>query len=500
MGRLNECSCARPVVRFATSPTPIRVPPCWNRATTGTNARVLIRELPRPGRSASPANRTIDATTPAIRTNRESVMSMNAYSERNPSNEAIPEVTPASVTLIVAKSAYSGRDKGVALHSHECGAAEWGIRASGRALLRAASAVAAILTLATAGCGRPVKVAPEKALVQTTIVQPLTNTHYDSEASYLAYLRFDQETDLSFKVGGILESIGPIPGTDWDEGTPVTAGSVLAELKQSDFTNALISARARADLMNKQVERFRRLRATDAISQQELDVIEADWRTSQAQLDQAEQNLRDSRLVAAKDGVVLTRHVNSRVTVAPGQRVLRFADTSLVSVELGLPDRLIGQVTPGREVDVEVSSLEGLPPFKGRISEVGVAATGEGRLFRVVIKVPNPQGILRSGMTARIHVGGNAVVRPGTVCIPLSALLTLPPKSGSEASVATNRLGVFVLQNGRVKSRPVKTGDIMKSSILVMEGLQAGEQVVTSGASFLFDGAAVEVAPEMAAN
>ena len=230
----------------------------------------------------------------------------------------------------------------------------------------------------------------------------------DGEASYLALVRFDHETDLSFKVGGILVSIGPAPGTDWDEGTPVKAGTVLAELKQADFTNALNSARARAELAGKTLERFRKLRATDAISQQELDVTEADWQTAQAQLDQAEQNLRDSRLVAAKDGVVLARYVNSGVTVAPGQRVLRFADTSLMSVELGLPDRLIGRLTPGKEVAVEVSGLEGLPPFRGRVSEVGVAASGEGRLFRVVIKVPNPDGLLRSGMTARIHVGDTA--------------------------------------------------------------------------------------------
>ena len=42
----------------------------------------------------------------------------------------------------------------------------------------------------------------------------------------------------------------------------------------------------------------------------------------------------------------------------------------------------------------------------------------------------------------------------------------------------------------------MKTGDIFNSSILVTEGLRAGEQVVTAGASFLYDGAPVEVAPE----
>jgi len=311
-------------------------------------------------------------------------------------------------------------------------------------------------------------------------------------------VKFDHETDLSFKVGGILVGIGPATGTDWDEGTPVKAGMVLAELKQADFTNALNSARAHAELAGKTLDRFRKLRGTDAISQQELDVTEADWQTAQAQLDQAEQNLRDSRLVASKHGVVLARYVNSGVTVAPGQRVLRFADTSLMSVELGLPDRLVGHLAPGKEVEVEVSGLEGLPPFRGRVSEVGVAASTEGRLFRVVIKVPNPDGLLRSGMTARIHVGDTLAVVPGTVCVPLSALVTLARDSRSEAS-GQAQLAVFVVQDGKAVQRAVKTGDILKSSIFVTEGLRAGERVVTSGASFLYDGAPIEVATEIVA-
>ena len=286
-------------------------------------------------------------------------------------------------------------------------------------------------------------------------------------------------------------SVGPAVGTDWNEATPVKAGTVLAELKQADFTNALNSARARAELMAKQLERFRTLRATDAISQQEVDVTEADWRTAQSQLDQAEQNLRDSRLIAEKDGMVLARYINSRVTVSPGQRILRLADTSLMSVELGLPDRLVGRFTPGKEIAVKVSALEGMPPFRGRVSEVGVAATSEGRLFRVVIKVPNPDGLLRSGMTARIRVGDDSSLAASTVCIPLSALVTHPPDGHSSGPA---QLGVFVVQNGKATKRVVTTGDIFNSSILVTEGLRAGEQVVTAGASFLYEGAPVEVA------
>jgi RND family efflux transporter MFP subunit len=371
------------------------------------------------------------------------------------------------------------------IHNSNSGLRPVGIGSKGLTFLSA--------VLVLGGCGKPAARPPEKALVRTAIVRPMDGVGSDGQASYMALVKFDHETDLSFKVGGILVSVGPTAGTDWDEGTPVKAGMVLAELKQADFTNALNSARAHAELASKTLERFRKLRTTDAISQQELDSTEADWRTAQSQLDQAEQNLRDSRLVAGKDGVVLMRYVNSRVTVAPGGRVLRFADTSLMSVELGLPDRLIGRLTPGKEVPVEVSGLEGLPPFRGRVSEVGVAASTEGRLFRAVIKVPNPDGLLRSGMTARIHVGDTVAEKPGTVCVPLSALVTLVPQ-GRSAGSGQAQLGVFVAQDGKAATRAVKTGDILNSSILITDGLRAGEQVVTSGASFLYDGAPIEVA------
>lgn len=342
------------------------------------------------------------------------------------------------------------------------------------------------------GCKKEAVSSPETALVRTTAVEAMENVRSESEASYLAQVRAEKETDLSFKVGGIIDLVGPAPGIDWDEGTAVRAGTVLAELKQADFANALSSATARADLAQKKIERHRALRAKNVISPQELDVKEAEWRGAKAQLDQAEQNTRDSRLVAARDGVVLARHFNSRATAGANQAVLRFADTSVMSVELGLPDRLIARVTPGKEVEVEVSSLEGRPPFRGHVSEVGVAASGEGRLFRVVIKVPNPDGLLRSGMTARIRIGDTPAVKPGTVRVPLSALVTLTGNAKGEAS-ASSQLGVFVVRDGIAVQRAVRTGDILNSSILIAEGLSAGEQVVTSGAGFLYDGEPVEV-------
>ena len=65
--------------------------------------------------------------------------------------------------------------------------------------------------------------------------------------------------------------------------------------------------------------------------------------------------------------------------------------------------------------------------------------------------------------------------------------------STNEPSAGLPQLAVFVVEGGRTARRQVKTGDIVNSAIIVTEGLKAGEEVVTSGASFLYDGALVEV-------
>jgi multidrug efflux pump subunit AcrA (membrane-fusion protein) len=76
-------------------------------------------------------------------------------------------------------------------------------------------------------------------------------------------------------------------------------------------------------------------------------------------------------------------------------------------------------------------------------------------------------------------------MKPDTVIIPLSALVTFPPGT---------QVGVFVAEGDKAAKRLVKTGDILSSSILVTGGLKAGERVVTSGAAFLHDGASIVIA------
>ena len=350
------------------------------------------------------------------------------------------------------------------------------------------------LLLVLPGCSKPrASQEPDKTIVGTQRAEALGSAALVGSApEYIGTVRASDETDFSFKVGGIVELIGPQPRRDWDEGSPAKAGMVLARLQQADFKNALASAKAAAELAIGNNQRLQRLLADNVVSKQEVDKGKADAETAQAQLRQAEQNLHDSELRAPWDGVVFKRYVNSGETVGAGKPVLRFGDIRTMSVELGVPDRLVGIFSVDKEIDVDISALPGRPPFRGKISEVGVAASNAGRLYRVVIKVPNPDGLIKSGMTATVKASSVVASAAGQVLVPLSAVIA-PSAPGTGEGKPKTQLAVFVVNDGKASQRLIKTGDIVASSIIVTEGLKPNEQVVTRGASLLYDGAPVEV-------
>lgn len=352
-----------------------------------------------------------------------------------------------------------------------------------RTLLRIGAGL--VLVCLLAGCKRhqpaPVQAIPVHYVLARSAQDAAARTH----PAYLAVVRGDRETDLSFKVGGILDRIGFDAATDWVEGAEVKQGDVLAQLRQSDFINATNSAHAEAELNNKQFERSSALLKEGAVSQQEYDSMNARRIASTSALDQKLQDLRESTLRAPFTGTILARLVNSGQTVAAGQTVLRLASLDQMSVEVAVPDRMVGSVEVGQTVRIRIAGIE-REYTTNVVSEVGVAAREGGRLFRVVIKIPNDERRIKSGMTAQVYLQEEAALPPRAVLVPLSALVGGP----------TNGLSVFVVgEDNRARVRPVTTDEIQLSAILVTEGLQPGEKVVTLGASRLHDGAAVDARP-----
>lgn len=341
--------------------------------------------------------------------------------------------------------------------------------------------------LLATGCSRQGPAPSQPIVVGATEVRLASEVRASAGPAYIAQIRADREMDLSFKVGGILEVAGPNRGEDWREGVAFRAGQVLARLVQADFSNTVNQARARAELDRKQFDRARKLLNDGVASRNEFDTAAASQQASDAAQRLAEQALADSTLLAAQDGTILARFVVAGETVGAGAPVLKIGDLRQMKVELGVPDTIVGRVKVGQAIRLTLPAMNDRT-FTGRVSEVGVAAPEGTRLFKVVVMISNPDGAIKSGMTASVYFDEGSRAPAGAVVVPLSALIT------SAKPGAATQLAVFVVgADGKAHERLVKTDDLIASSVIVTEGLKPGERVVVAGASLLHDGAGVEV-------
>jgi RND family efflux transporter MFP subunit len=334
---------------------------------------------------------------------------------------------------------------------------------------------------------------PPRAVVRYEAARPAREFLTDNVQTYVGVVRGENEIDLSFKVGGVLELIGPAAGRLWGEGDPIARNQILAQLVPVDFKAEFDSVSARAELARSRLARGEQLLRDQAISPQECDVLRAAHEEAHAALERAKQAYAESTLRAPFAGRILARLATAGETVLQGRPVLRVADLSTVSVELGVPDRLVNEIQTNATIALSIAALEGRR-FEGRVSEVGVAAKEGSRLFKVVLQVPNPAGLLRPGMTASASLTRPSTVPTNAVVVRLSALVAASPAAGTNTEPPA--LAVFVLgEEGRVTERIVKTDDIIRSSILLTAGVRPGELVVVVGASLLHDGEAVEARP-----
>ncbi|HVU25429.1 MAG TPA: efflux RND transporter periplasmic adaptor subunit [Opitutus sp.] len=345
--------------------------------------------------------------------------------------------------------------------------------------------LAALVPLAGPGCLRHAD-APPPFNVRTVAVQPPGALPRESGPAFLGVVRGDSETSLSFKVSGQLVRIGPAGGdADWNEGVAVPAGAELAQLDTANFVSSVASARARAELARATFARNSELYAAANLSVNDFESSRAQKETAEADLAQAEQALRDTTLRAPYGGVILSRAAKSGEFASAGKAVLKLGDFRRVSLEVGVPDTLLGEVAVGQRYPVRVAAFES-EIFEACVSEVGTAASDGSRLFRVVLKIDNASARLKSGMTASVRLGGAQPAPVAGILVPLSAIVS--------SSTVRNAPAVFVVAGGNAaRERTVRTADIVGSSILVTDGLAAGDQVVTLGAGQLFDGAAVAI-------
>lgn len=293
-------------------------------------------------------------------------------------------------------------------------------------------------------------------------------------------LKAVQGIDIATEASGIVTKLHFRPGDN------VRAGQELVSLDDRVEVATLKSLQAQRRLADINFERDQRLLATKAISRTDYDKTEALLKDVSAQVEKTEAVIARKHLRAPFDGRIGIPQVDPGQYATEGQAIVTLQALETLEVDFALPEQELPRLAVGQVVRCRVQAYPD-QRFEGRVSAIDAKVDGNTRNVLVRARVPNTESELLPGMFVSVDV----IVGDAT------DLVTVP-----ETAVSYNLYGdsVFVVSEraredgGKelaVKRRYVKAGQRRGGRVAILEGVAAGERVVTAGALKLDSGAAV---------
>ena len=289
---------------------------------------------------------------------------------------------------------------------------------------------------------------------------------------------------------------GVVTEAQWQEGTSVAAGQVLARIDQADSSAraaqqqaALDEARARLALATKNNANSLALLKQNYISQSSYDttnnsveLAQASVKAAQAQLALAHNALADTVIRAPLSGVISKRHVQRGEKLSPDMPVYSIVDLRHLTLEAQVPASEVPRVKVGQEVQFRVDGY-GTRVFTGTVARINPSAEAGSRAMLVYISVANDDSALRAGMFAK-----------GSITTEKSAVRPLLPIAALRRE--NNRDVVYKIDGNKVVAQTVSTGlrNDDDGMIEVTEGLKQGERVVLARLDGVKPGSKVKVA------
>jgi membrane fusion protein (multidrug efflux system) len=245
-------------------------------------------------------------------------------------------------------------------------------------------------------------------------------------------------------------------------------------------------AKAELSIAEANHKRNQELVTQNFISKRSLDESGAALEVARAKLALADATLQRLKVLAPFDGITGLKQVNVGDYLKDGADIVNVEDIDAVLLDFRLPERFQAKIRAGQKAQLTVDALPGRP-FSAVVQAVDPLIEANGRSVGVRGCIDNRQQQLRPGMFARV----NAVfgMRENALVIPEEAIIPQGGRTFVVKVVAGDKPDVQVSE--RVA---VKVGLRQPGKVEILEGLAAGDTVVTAGHQRLQkDGTAVRV-------
>ncbi len=347
--------------------------------------------------------------------------------------------------------------------------------------MKAKIALAVLVVLVVIGGLAGVKALQIRKMVAAMQAMPLpaetvsaTTVHeekWQGKLTAIGTIAAVQGVNVTAEIPGLVREI------TFDSGAVVKAGEVLVRLDTSSEEAQLRAMEAQLELARLNVERERKLRSENMVSQAELDTAEATVKQCQANADAIRTTIDKKTIRAPFAGRLGIRQINLGQYLEAGRAVVSLQSLTPVYVDFSLPQQDLAVLRTGMRVRL---GLDAYPDraFEGALSAINPDVDQSTRAVGLQATFDNADQLLRPGMFARVSV--LLPEETNVLVIPITAVLSAPYGDSvyviePDTTNPKNKSGL------KVRQQIVRTGEERGDFVAVEAGVKAGERIVSAG-------------------
>lgn len=305
--------------------------------------------------------------------------------------------------------------------------------------------------------------------VSTMVVQL---EEWQPQLSSVGNIRAFRGVELSTEIGGIVKTVPVKSGMD------VKEGATLIQLNDASDVALLKANKAQAELSKVLNERDRQQLAIQAISKNAYDTSVADLKSKEAQVQQQTAIVEKKNLRAPFSGRLGIVTVNPGQYVNPGDKLLTLQTIDPIFVDFTLPQKTIDQLEVGQTIQLTTDAFKGIK-FTGKVTAISPKIDLNTRNVQIEALISNPDKKLLPGMFSNVNVDLGSTVK--LLTLPQTAVTYNPYGSTVFIAKKTDKLdkeGKPILEAQQVF---VTTGSTRGDQVSILEGIEEGATIVTSG-------------------
>lgn len=286
---------------------------------------------------------------------------------------------------------------------------------------------------------------------------------------------FEPHQELSL----MAETSGAVVKILKKKGDYVKRGDLIVQIDDRLIRSEYNVAVLNRDQAEKDLQRFANLAETDAITKKQFEDNEKAFKIADAQLMAITKRLEDTQVTAPISGFINEDYYEMGTLVSPGMPLAEIINKSPLKLKVKVSEGEIAKVKQGDEISVRVNAVSN-EDFTGKVDFISDKADGSFK-YEVILVMTSPnQSSIKPGMfgTARFQFAQDTQV------------LQISRKSivGS-----IKNPGVYLIKDGIAVYQPIKINPLNEGSVEILDGLKAGDQVISSGLINVKEGAKVKV-------